>query len=51
MYVGKALEIPATEEAPSGNGTVPVRAAAFDAYRVCGPSLMCFVLYLIVGVP
>ncbi|KAF8458986.1 hypothetical protein BGX38DRAFT_1150957 [Terfezia claveryi] len=30
----KALEIPATEEAPSGNRTVSVRAAAFDAYRV-----------------
>lgn len=35
MGVDKALEIPATEEAPSGNGTVRVRASAFDAYRVC----------------
>lgn len=34
MDVDKALEIPATEEAPSGNGIVPVRPAAFDAYRV-----------------
>lgn len=46
MYVDKVLEVPATEEAPSGNETVPVRAAAFDAYRVCGPSLVdcCFPL-------
>jgi len=40
MYVDKAQEIPATEEAPSGNGTVFVRAAAFDAYRVCDLSLV-----------
>ncbi|KAF8475693.1 hypothetical protein BDZ91DRAFT_673608 [Kalaharituber pfeilii] len=30
----KAFEVPATEEAPSGNGTLLIRPAAFDAYRV-----------------
>lgn len=29
-----ALEVPAIAEAPVENGTVQLRAAAFDAYRV-----------------
>ncbi|KZF22311.1 endosomal peripheral membrane protein [Xylona heveae TC161] len=30
----KALQIPTTAEAPTADGSVPVRTAAFDAYRV-----------------
>jgi hypothetical protein len=33
-YPEKILEIPPIAEAPSENGSVQVRAAAFDAYRV-----------------
>lgn len=39
MFIERALEVPAIDEAPSGKGTIPVRAAAFDAYRVRGSAL------------